>query len=222
MTSCDDFELAIEMRNHGALPRDREDALLAHLLGCNGCRSFESLSTSSENAMSAHALTHIQSTNWDSLFANTTRVIQRNARDQILRGALALLVATVGLMLMSHRPLAIALIETVAGTLVFGFVWLLSKRRLTKIAGMKQQGELLFQHRFELESRVRGALRVLLLPLTLPFIYLELRPLLVSAQSWIGFGLVAAAILAQTSFVLFIRRPALQRELRELTSNQTA
>lgn len=220
MTTCDDIEVAIEMRNHGALPRSENDALTLHLKDCDGCRSFEALSTATENTMATYAQHYVESANWDALFATTHRVIQRNTRDQIARGAFALFIATLGLMLMSAHPMKVAAIEAAAGTAVFTLVWLVSKRRRAALAGIKETGELLFQHRFELETRLRATRRVLALPILLPFIYLELQSILNSTRSWVGFGLLAAALVAQTGFVFFVRRPQLQRELNELTAHR--
>jgi len=217
MTTCNDFELAVEMRNHGVLPPEDQAPLALHLKECAGCRSFEALASTTEKTMIANAQHQIETADWNALYAATHHVIQRNTRDQMLRGVLALSVATLGLMLMSSRPARVAAIEVFAGGCVFGAIWFVSKKRREALAGIKERGELLFQRRFEIELRLRRMNSALILPVLLPFIYFELQPLLVSTRNWIGFGLLASAILAQTLFTFFVRRPQLQRELRELT-----
>jgi hypothetical protein len=51
MNGCEGFEIAIEMRLHGAADRQASERLDAHLATCEACRQFESEAKAAEGAM---------------------------------------------------------------------------------------------------------------------------------------------------------------------------
>ena len=51
MNGCEGFEIAIEMRLHGAADQDASGRLDAHLTACEGCRRFEMEARTAERAM---------------------------------------------------------------------------------------------------------------------------------------------------------------------------
>jgi amino acid transporter len=51
MTGCEGFEIAIEMRLHGAADRDASERLDAHMTTCEACRRFEIAVKTSEKTM---------------------------------------------------------------------------------------------------------------------------------------------------------------------------
>ena len=53
MSSCDDFEVAIEKRRHGALEADETTKLEVHLASCLSCRTYEQRGTEMEATMKA-------------------------------------------------------------------------------------------------------------------------------------------------------------------------
>jgi predicted anti-sigma-YlaC factor YlaD len=85
MTSCESFEVAIEMRLHGALARDREADLLQHLAECAGCRAFQTVANDTERAMTQTTQTQLQAVDWETLLSRTVGFIdgQRPARDVV-------------------------------------------------------------------------------------------------------------------------------------------
>lgn len=55
MTRCDEFEVAIEKRLHGALGEPEQAALEEHLAGCPGCRAYQAAARGAEAGMSQRA-----------------------------------------------------------------------------------------------------------------------------------------------------------------------
>lgn len=67
MTSCDDFEVAVEQRLHGALDAAGAARLADHLSSCAGCRAFETRSRELEDAMRTHAARMSDEVDWKQL-----------------------------------------------------------------------------------------------------------------------------------------------------------
>ena len=57
MTSCEGFEIAIEMRLHGATDQNASGRLGAHLAACEACRQFELEVRATEKAMRERGVT---------------------------------------------------------------------------------------------------------------------------------------------------------------------
>jgi hypothetical protein len=97
MNGCDRFEIAVEMRRHGALDAPAVAKLDAHLASCEACRRFDALSKSSEEAMQGAAAAIGRSMDWESARARVHSIVEAKRRT-ILRFALAsgLLLAAVG------------------------------------------------------------------------------------------------------------------------------
>src|SRR5687768_3614980 len=55
MSGCEDFEILIEMRQHGALDDAGAARLEAHLVSCAPCGAFAEIAKSTEAAMQASA-----------------------------------------------------------------------------------------------------------------------------------------------------------------------
>ncbi|HEY5191974.1 MAG TPA: sigma factor-like helix-turn-helix DNA-binding protein, partial [Candidatus Deferrimicrobium sp.] len=55
MNGCEGFEIAIEMRLHGAADQDASGRLDAHLATCEACRQFENEVKTSEKTMRERA-----------------------------------------------------------------------------------------------------------------------------------------------------------------------
>jgi anti-sigma factor RsiW len=82
MTTCHDFEVAIERRLHGALDLDAAVRLAHHLSSCDACRAFEVQSRELEQAMRTHATNAISDVDWSKLGPNLERW-----KKQMLAGA---------------------------------------------------------------------------------------------------------------------------------------
>jgi hypothetical protein len=70
MTSCHDFEVAIEQRLHGALDPDPAERLAQHLSSCEACRAFEAQARELEQAMRTDAANDISDVDWSRLGRN--------------------------------------------------------------------------------------------------------------------------------------------------------
>jgi hypothetical protein len=67
MTSCNDFEVAVEQRRRGALDAPAAAELAEHLSSCAGCRAFETRSTELEDTMRTHAARVSAEIDWNRL-----------------------------------------------------------------------------------------------------------------------------------------------------------
>jgi hypothetical protein len=71
--ACDEFEVDIERRRHGALDAAGAERLDRHLEDCPACRAYQQLVTSSEDVMSGSAMESLQSINWSLLESRLAR-----------------------------------------------------------------------------------------------------------------------------------------------------
>jgi len=92
MTSCHDFEVAIEQRLHGALDPDPAVRLAQHLSSCHACRAFEAQSRELEEAMRTRAANAISDVDWNKLGRNLERWKKR-MRAGAWKGLAAVIVA---------------------------------------------------------------------------------------------------------------------------------
>lgn len=65
MTTCREFQIAIEMRLHGALADERAAGLDEHLASCDACRRFETLAEKTKATMSMRANTVVSKMDWE-------------------------------------------------------------------------------------------------------------------------------------------------------------
>jgi hypothetical protein len=70
MTTCRDFEIAIEMRLHGALADERAAELDEHLASCDACRRFETLAQTTKGTMNMRANTVASKMDWERVWEN--------------------------------------------------------------------------------------------------------------------------------------------------------
>lgn len=133
-------------------------------------------------------------------------------------------------MVMLIAPSAHVLLQSlVCGVVTLGVLWIKGKRKVAEAARLRgdarsqgELGELLFFHRFELESRVRRArLAATLLGVVIPACFILMRGLLNSTQAWLGFAGVICTIIGGGAYILFVRLPRLRRELAALKGEPT-
>ncbi len=65
MTTCREFQIAIEMRLHGALPDERTAEVHEHLASCDACRHFETLALTTKRTMDVRANTVASEIDWE-------------------------------------------------------------------------------------------------------------------------------------------------------------
>jgi hypothetical protein len=130
MEEHDEFELAIEMRKHGALAIAAADALEAHLTGCAACRGYAELADQSDARLASLATTAAAKINWTEHRAQIERLRRASdARDlaPLVLSLVALgLLATLGFGWQPYLLIA----ETCAAAVVVPCVVLFSRARL--------------------------------------------------------------------------------------------
>ena len=221
MERCEDFEVKIEMRLHGALDAPETDHLATHLASCVSCRAFEALAKGSENAMNQQTNLHLQTLDWDGLWKRTKTFFETQSRHRLISSAIVIC---------ALAPMTMLAVNDVLGTgaLVFGtwaaaIAWTLlsSRYRLRAICKYEgDTGELLFFYRRELEDRLRRTRTALgVFPLWMMlFAFRVLHPH-GSTRELVGFIGMGVVSLAGATYVWLVRRPRIARELAELKAD---
>jgi hypothetical protein len=125
MNACDDFQILIEMKAHGALDAEAAARVEAHLAGCGACRDYSQLV---ETMGRATKLELPQSIEWDRV-RQRVRGVARAYRRGAMRVAIAsACLAVLGLATGWPRPLRFA----AGGALLVGaycaLAWLAARR----------------------------------------------------------------------------------------------
>lgn len=221
MERCEDFEVKIEMRLHGALSAPEAAVLASHLATCASCTAFERLAKGSENAMNQHTSLHLQTLDWDALWRRTQTFFATQTRQRALSSAVVVF---------AMAPMMILMEDTVwRSTLLLVGSWIVaitlrmvsSKRKLAAVSKYEgNTGELLVFYRRELEDRLRATRAVLVvLPILAVFMAVRLTHPLETLQQGIGFAGVVVVSLAGLAYVWLVRRPPIARELRQLEAD---
>lgn len=221
MERCEDFEVNIEMRLHGALDAPAAEHLALHLATCASCRSFEQLARGSENAMNQQTNLHLQTLDWEALWKRTKTFFDTQSRQRVLSSAVVVLALAPMMMLMDNNVLFNALL--LGGSWAAAITWRLlsSRHKLAAIAKYEgDTGELLFFYRRELEDRLRATRAVLVvLPIMAVFLVVRLTHPFATIQQWIGFAGVVLVSLGGLAYVWLVRRPPIARELQQLKAD---
>jgi hypothetical protein len=84
MTTCDEFQIAIEQAIHGALDPSVGASLQAHLAGCDACRDYERLAKGSEAHWRETAMTTTTQMDWDRIQDNFQRLSRQVRRQPLI------------------------------------------------------------------------------------------------------------------------------------------
>lgn len=216
MTSCHDFELAIEQRLHGALDPDRAAELAHHLSSCQACRAFEALSRELEQAMRTHATEAVGEVDWSQLGRKLERW-----RAQMLVGAWKGLLAVIVAVPLLGLVFGAGHIATsvIAGLVVVAWGRIAARRSIAAAREVAHApGSLLLLLRTQLDKLIKiEKQNALVLPLfTLVPIYGllaagELTPWRVAGAAALMLLVVALALRSR-----FVVLPRLLRERAEL------
>lgn len=215
--SCDEFEVQIEMRLHGALPV--ADALEAHLATCASCRAFEDLAKRTEQTMTATVTEEAQQIDWKNL---RDGIAKRMERDAMMRlGAFVAVFAAQAVAMLAFNAekfyamifpnfailCAIALAVLAGGTYF-------RKRRMRAYETSRE--DLVFFQRSYLEGRLWRAWigGLILVPFGASYIFFRvIRPTAVPLTEWLAAGMMSTIVLGIAAWLLFVHRPRLAREL---------
>jgi hypothetical protein len=208
MPSCDDQEIAIEMRLHGALDADASAALDAHLSTCQRCRAFEASARNAEAIMREGAQAAMETVDWGLV---DRAIVRWRWRTLALGFAVVAIVAYAaeGLMDGQQEPVETGLLILVFAALG-GEVW----RRARSFTRAGRNADTIELLRQDLDARGRAIDRSLLV-----------FPLMSALFAWrsVEHGEVqtmplslAVIGIVTTAYVWFVKRPALARARAEL------
>ena len=218
MKRCEEFEVGIEMRLHGALDVQHAGSLVTHLLTCASCRAFEDLAKGSETAMNHQSHIHQQTLDWDALSTRTQEFIGTQSRQRVITAAVVAIAATPAVMLSVNNVLWSAIGMVLLWSTVIVVHRLLQRRKLDAIAKYQgDTGELLYFYRRELEDRLRATRQgALLFPLWVGLLAIHLAHPYESQREWVGFALLGVVVAGSSAYIWFVRRPPIARELAAL------
>ena len=153
MTSCHDFEVAIEQRLHGALDPEPAVRLAQHLSSCDACRAFEAQSRELEQAMRMHAADVISDVDWSKLGRNVERW-KKQMLAGVWKGLAAVIVGAPLLgMVFGHGHIATGLI---AGLGVVGWGRIVARRSIAEVREVEHApGSLLVLLRKQLDKLIK-------------------------------------------------------------------
>ncbi|MDB5213293.1 MAG: hypothetical protein JWO86_1220 [Myxococcaceae bacterium] len=221
MERCDEFEVSIEMRLHGALEAPQTSQLADHLATCASCRAFEDLAKGSENAMNQQTNLHLETLDWDALWKRTRTFFEITSRQHIVSSAVVVLALAPMMMLMEDDVVAsVALLGTSWVAAIAWRMWSV-RQRLAAVAKYEgDTGELLFFYRRELEDRLHsGRFVLLLVPLWAALVAFRITHPFTTTSQWIGFAGLGVVILSAVAYVWLVRRPRVARELQQLKAD---
>jgi hypothetical protein len=215
--ACQGFEIAIEMRRHGADDPDASRRLDEHLLGCAGCRAYEKLGAETETGLRTDAEEARQKADLERLRTRGFRLVVGRWSDL---GAFYLLIAVAwtirfGLKVagvVEGSPLSEAWIP----------LWVLivhfdMQRMRREIEEAWSSDTLFYAIRKDLNHRLLGSGVLAVLAVGYAAFALAFRALGRGGLPTGGFALAFAAGLGALGlFVLAARVPRLLRELREI------
>jgi hypothetical protein len=218
MQGCDEFQIAIEMRLHGALGVADAARLDAHLSGCQGCRAFEVLARETEATMRDVVNGELDGVDWkvvDRMVAGWRR------RNRLAAGALAVLgiiaVAEIVSLPWRENPARGFPLVALATLLALAGVGLFRWWRARRLVAAGRSMEAIAMLRAELDKRGR-MVRVLgvVLPLHAALCaYLAVESLAEPGKAWL-LGGAAGTVLVGWGLLWFVKRPRLARERARL------
>ncbi len=157
---CDAFELAIEMKLHGALPAEQGPGLEAHLASCERCQRFLRRAEETRSVMGATTQALANAVPPARTWERMQRMLREERMGLWLRALiLAGLVPLIGFLIGSF-VLAAVCIGTVGGGLLLLMV--LGNRRAARDVALvgSSKGEVLAVYRQLLERRIARAMRM--------------------------------------------------------------
>ncbi len=222
MKSCEEFEVDVEKRLHGALDPASSQSLIVHLASCASCRSFEALAGQTEKTMTSEAVLSSEGIDWAAMRDRLTASLKADYRETLKRGALISLLMSPLVIAASSQSLGAAALSFAAMWLLMGLA--LGVRNWLRIHRIQRhqddRGEFLYLYRQDLERRLRRTQRLLAVPLlclALWFRHFQHGEAFGSLQglSLLGITLIS---LGAALYGHFAKRPQLQQQIDNLRS----
>lgn len=216
--TCEETEVALERRLHGALHPEEEPALAAHLSGCPACRAYERTGRDAEVAMRAVAAEAVRGMDWERVRAG----VRRGQRGYWLEQWVAPVVAVLAFVPLAVRGSPPWVWLMVAGVTLPLCARMFSQARARlRVAHEAARTDLaaLAWMREEADQRLRSRRLLLTLDAALPA--LVCGTLLFGqgpAAGWARAGLLllVVALAVDSAWGLWVELPRLQRERAEL------
>jgi hypothetical protein len=217
MMSCDDFEVQIEMKLHGAL--SDEAALDSHLTSCASCRAFEAIARRTEQTMTATVRMETPHVDWQNVRNAISRRLVGDGRRQL--ATLLVLFFAQSLAMLAFNPEQswamivprVGLAAAIAASIV---VWSTHLRRRRMREYETSREDLFFFHRAYLESRLWSTSvgGVSVVPLGAAYLGARIiRNTHVSLVEWLAAAMMSFLLLGLSAWLLIVQRRRLMREL---------
>ncbi len=127
-SECEQYELRIGMRQHGALDASEESELLARLAGCNSCRSFAANSGSIDEALRQQAAADLAEVDSEKLQHRIRRMYRAYRLKLWLAPLFLLQIPVMYLLATGHLPALHILLQAPGTVAVFlAYVWLVNR-----------------------------------------------------------------------------------------------
>ena len=213
--ACQGFEIAIEMRRHGAADPEAARRLDEHLRDCESCRSYEKLGAETEGGLRSYAEEARQKVDLERLRARGHRILGGVWSDI---GAFSLLLASATLVRVVPKDTEVDLsMSALEAVLVLVWPFVLLRRSRVEVEEGWSSDILFYAIRKDLKQRLlfSGSLAAVAVALMV----------LIFVDRAVGRGVFpggvfrlafAAALVTLGIFVLAVRVPRLLRELREI------
>jgi hypothetical protein len=215
---CEGFEIAIEMRRHGAAHAETSRRLDSHLQGCATCRAFEKLGEETETRLRADAEEAEGNVDLERLRARGRRVLRSHWTDY---GAFFLLVSlafavrvTLKVIGIEHGDLGL---DPALAILAFVSPFVAMRRSRRELEEARCSDVLFHTLRKYVNERLKGSVGLAVFGIAMSVLFFVDR---VSVSGPFPAGVVRAVFVgcfgALGLFVLIVRVPRLLRERREL------
>ena len=219
MASCEDFEIAIEKRLHGALGETERAPLQDHLAQCQRCRAYEAAAREAEAVMSERARAAVADVDWASVERGIRGGIYASVR--MLGAAVVTAAWMAGMVWLSTTPALRAerLLRTLPAmglmVVLVAFVAAYSARRLVALA---DRGEMLETYRALVAANFRWARRMQWATAAI-VAFLLYRALTGQAATFdpaVYYGGLAIPMAAAWFYLRTVKLPRAEREARDL------
>jgi hypothetical protein len=219
MNGCEEFEVDIERRLHGALGEVEQARLEEHLAGCAGCRAYQGAARGAEAGMRARAGAAAAETDWSRVERGIRGGV--HARVRMLAAAVGMAGYLAGMVWLSTSPpmreARLLRMLPALGILVVlvAFVAAYSARRLVALA---DRDEMLETYRALVAANVRWARRMqwAIAAIVALMLYKALTGTAGSFDPAVYYGGLALPAAATWLYLRRVKLPRAEREARDL------
>lgn len=216
--ACDGFEIAIEMRRHGAADSEASRRLDAHLQGCANCQAFERLGSETETRLRADAEEATGKVDLERLRARGRRILRDHWTDY---GAFFLLLSLAFAARVALRVTGIEQgdvgLQPALAILAFVLPFVAMRRSQRELEEAWNSDVFFHALRKDIDARLKGSVFLAVLVIAASILFFIDR---VSGGGAFPAGVARAVFVgcfgALGLFVLAVRVPQLLRERREI------